>query len=473
MKQYTLDTVQNKMEAFKNLGISESILKALQDQKFEKPTLIQQQAIPLVLTGHDVIASSSTGSGKTLAFSCGLIEQADGKRGIQALILTPTRELAEQVAKAISSFAKYKRLAVVSLYGGVSISPQIDLLRRAQVVVATPGRLLDHLERRTIDLGGVKTLVLDEADRMFDMGFRDDVELILKACPKERQTLLFSATISEDIVGLAQKYMKEPVELEAEKRVDPTKLHQVYYDVQDRDKFSLLTHLLAQEKEGLVMIFSNTRQWTDFVTDNLRRLGMDAIAIHGGLSQQKRNNMMKLFHSKRATILVCTDVAARGLDIKGVTHVYNYDLPADPKEYVHRIGRTARAGNDGKVINIVGSRDHENFRRILSLNKMNMPCEKTPAFEKVRSVFSGDSERGRRDGGRPSQHTQRSPRAFEPSASSFGRSGPRSRFGGSRGPRDLSRTPREASPSEGRGGERTFRGHSSVSSQPRRDSYRR
>ncbi|MBI2573531.1 DEAD/DEAH box helicase [Candidatus Woesearchaeota archaeon] len=467
------------MEAFKTLGVNDLVLRALEEQKFEKPTLIQQQAIPLVLSGHDIIASSATGSGKTLAFSVGIIQNSNAQRGIQALILTPTRELAEQVSRAIMGFAKYKKLNVVALYGGVSISPQIDMLRRAQIVVATPGRLLDHLERRTIDLSSAKTVVLDEADRMFDMGFRDDVESILKACPKERQTLLFSATISDDIVVLSEKYMSNPVEIEAEKRVDPTKLHQVYYDVQDRDKFSLLAHLLAQEKEGLVMIFSNTRQWTDFVTDNLRRLNMDAIAIHGGLSQQKRNSMMKLFHSKRATILVCTDVAARGLDIKGVSHVYNYDLPADPKEYVHRIGRTARAGTDGKVINIVGSRDHENFRRILSLNRLTIPCEKTPAFERVRSVFSGgdrESSGGSRTRERPSQHTQRNPRSFEPSSSSFGRGGSRS-HSGSRGPRELTRTPRDSSsssrPAE-RSGERSFRGRgSNVQARPRRDDHRK
>ena len=403
------------MEKFKALGITEELLKAIVDQRFEVPSEIQEKSIPLILEGKDVIGGSSTGSGKTLAFAAGIIHNVVRAKGLQALILTPTRELAEQITKAIHTFAKYKPLRIVQVYGGVSINPQIEAIYTADVVVATPGRLLDHLERKTISLSQVKILVLDEADRMLDMGFIEDVEQIIKLCPRERQTLLFSATISAEIKQLAQRYMKHPVTVSAESYVDPTKLTQLYYDVPDQQKFSLLVHLLKHEHSGLVMVFCNTQHGTDFVVRNLQGVNIHAIALHGGFSQQKRNRAMEQFHSASVDVLVCTDVAARGLDIKGVSHIYNYDVPADPSAYIHRIGRTARAGKEGKAILILARRDYDNFSRLLKeypnlIHKLPLPVIEAVqvSWKPQRSSFSG---RGGRDGDRGSRGSGDRPRS--------------------------------------------------------------
>src|SRR3989338_2776955 len=226
-----------KMESFKQLGVTAPLLKAIEEEKFEKPSEIQEKSIPLILSGKDVIAGSATGSGKTLAFGAGIIQHCERGREIQALVLTPTRELAEQVAKSLKRFSKYKPLDIVPVYGGVSLVPQMDRLRHADVVVGTPGRILDHLERRTLRLDTVKILTLDEADRMLDMGFIIDVERIIRVCPSQRQTLLFSATISQEVAQLARKYMHKPIEVSVEAYVDPSKLMQIYYDVSDQLKF--------------------------------------------------------------------------------------------------------------------------------------------------------------------------------------------------------------------------------------------
>ncbi len=371
------------MESFKNLGISGPFLKSINDEKFENPSEIQEKSIPLILAGRDVIAGSATGSGKTLAFASGILQSSERGEGIQALVLTPTRELAEQVAKALTKFSKYRPLGIIAVYGGVGINPQIQELRTADVVVGTPGRILDHIGRNTIKLGSVKTLVLDEADRMFDMGFKEDVERIIKKCPQGRQTLLFSATISKDVVRLAQRHMKKPLQVSVESYVDPKKLVQTYYDVGEDLKFSLLVHLLKHENSGLVMVFCNTKRNTDKLAKNLRFSGIDALAIHGGLTQCKRNNVMGLFHSGKSCVLVCTDVAARGLDIQGVSHVYNYDIPRESKQYIHRIGRTARAGAEGKAINILSSKDYDNFSNVLKENDVVIEEEIMPVLEKA------------------------------------------------------------------------------------------
>ena len=373
------------IDQFKKLGIAEPVLKAIRDEGFSVPTEIQSRATPAVIDGVDVIAGAATGSGKTLVFAAGIIKNTHKDEGLQALVLAPTRELAEQVTKALRVFAKYKRLRIVAVYGGVSIERQIENLKRAEVVVATPGRLIDHMNRGTVDLSNVRILVLDEADRMLDMGFLEDVELIINACPKNRQTLLFSATITHDVAMLAQRYMKSPVKIMAESYVSAEKLKQVYYDIKSNLKFSLLVHLLKHEDAGLVMVFCNTRRNVDFVMKNLKNTGIDAVALHGGYSQEKRDKVMKSFHLKHSKVLVCTDLAARGLDINGVTHIYNYDIPSDSKQYVHRVGRTARAGNKGKAITLLSERDYENFRRILRENvTMSIDKLETPYVERVR-----------------------------------------------------------------------------------------
>jgi len=389
------------MEHFRKLEIQENILKSLKEHGFEKPSEIQEKTIPLVLKGKDVIAGASTGSGKTLAFGSAIFRYAKKDGGVQALVLTPTRELAEQVSKALAKFSRYNPLKIIPVYGGVSINPQIDHLEDAEVVVGTPGRILDHLSRKTIELKHLKILVLDEADRMLDMGFKDDVEKIINSCPKHRQTLLFSATISQDISLLAKKYMKDPVEISAECYVDPSKLSQVFYDVDDKMKYSLFVQLLKNEKPKLAMVFCNTRRNVDFVANNLKLNGINALPIHGGFSQEKRNRVLNSFHNSKINILVCTDVAARGLDIKGVTHIYNYDIPADAKEYIHRIGRTARAGEEGKVINILASRDYENYRQILKNDEIKITKQETPYIERTNIKWVPEG-RGSRFGGRDS-----------------------------------------------------------------------
>jgi ATP-dependent RNA helicase DeaD len=386
------------MEEFRKLGIIEPILKSIEAQKFAEPSEIQNKAIPLVLQGKDVIAGSATGSGKTLVFGARIIQNSEQARGIQSLVLTPTRELAIQVAESLSTFSRFKRLNIISVYGGVSINPQIDRLRTADVVVGTPGRILDHAQRRTIDLRRVNVLVLDEADRMLDMGFIDDVERIIRLCPAKRQTLLFSATISSEIAGLAGRYMINPVRVSVEQYVDPKKLKQVYYDAPDNLKFSLLVHLLRNERAGLAMVFCNTQRNTDFVARNLKLNGIKVMAIHGGFSQAKRTRTMEQFHSQDVQVLVCTDVAARGLDIKGVTHIYNYDIPVESKQYIHRIGRTARAGEEGKAINILAHRDHDNFTRVLRDEDVKIEAQAMPYVERARINIPSRGERFVRHG---------------------------------------------------------------------------
>ncbi len=371
------------MESFNNLGISEPVLRSIKDEKFESPSEIQEKSIPLIVAGKDIIAGSATGSGKTLAFASGILKTCEKGKGIQALILTPTRELAEQVAQAILKFSKYRPLEVIAVYGGVGINPQIRGLQTADIVVGTPGRILDHVERSTIKFGSVKILVLDEADRMLDMGFKDDVERIIRKCPTERQTLLFSATITKEVVQLSRRYMNKPLQVSVDSYVDPKKLVQTFYDVGDELKFSLLVHLLKNENSNLVMVFCNTKRNTDKVTKNLRSSGIDALAIHGGLTQNKRTDVLGSFHSGKFCVLVCTDVAARGLDIPGVSHVYNYDIPRESKGYIHRIGRTARAGAEGKAINILSRSDYDNFSKVLKENDVEITEETLPAFQKI------------------------------------------------------------------------------------------
>ncbi|MBT3691114.1 DEAD/DEAH box helicase [Candidatus Woesearchaeota archaeon] len=387
---------------FEDLGLNTNLFKTIKEMGFSKPTQIQEKSIPFIMQGKDVVGESETGSGKTLAFGAGIIEKVVPKEGLQALVLTPTRELAEQVMKAIDQFSSGNSLRTASVYGGVSITNQIHELTRAEVVVATPGRLLDHLQRRTIDLSKIRILVLDEADRMLDMGFVDDVERIVRSCPRERQTMFFSATIDSRIKSLANKYMVSPEIIMAGKQVDPSKLKQVYYDVTKNMKLSMLVHLLKEEKSGLAMVFCNTRMNTDFVVKNLKANKIDAIAIHGGFTQNKRSRSLDFFNRAKFGVLVCTDVAARGLHIDNVSHVYNYEIPSDSKDYVHRIGRTARAGEAGKVINLLCEFDYDNFRRIqrdyseLSVEKMEKPHVERVIAIRVESSYGKKPFRSRK-----------------------------------------------------------------------------
>lgn len=371
------------MEQFEKLGISESVLSVLSGMGFKTPSEIQEKTIPLALAGKDIIGGSATGSGKTLAFACPIIENLKSNKKVQALILTPTRELADQVSDSIRQFSKNKNLKVLAVYGGVSMEQQIRNIRYSDIIIGTPGRILDHLKRRTLNLDYVRFLVLDEVDRMFDMGFSHDVESVLHQCPKDRQTMMFSATISSDVEFLAKKHTKNPIKVSAESYVDASKLKQIYYDIPQNRKFSLLVHLLKEASQHLVMVFCNTRRNVDFVFENLNRAGIRAEAIHGGLSQNNRTRVLEEFKKKNTRVLICTDVAGRGLDIKGVTHVYNYTAPMVSTDYIHRIGRTARAGEDGKVVNIISSEDYLRFRKVMEDEavKESMKEEKLPEFE--------------------------------------------------------------------------------------------
>ena len=393
------------MEKFTELGLSTELIDVLKQSGFKEPSEIQEKAIPIALAGQDIIGGSATGSGKTLAFASPILENLKPNGEVQALILTPTRELAEQVATSMRDFGKNKNLNVLAVYGGVRIEPQMKKLQTTDVLVGTPGRILDHLDRRTLRLGNVKFLVLDEVDRMFDMGFHRDVEKILHECPKDRQTMLFSATISSEIDYLAQKYTINPVEISVESYVDPSKLKQVFYDVPDNKKFSLLVHLLRQVESNFVLVFCSTRRNVDFVTNNLIRTGIKAKAIHGGLDQKKRLRVLGEFKKQGVGVLVCTDVAARGLDIQGISHVYNYDVCPDSKDYIHRIGRTARAGKEGKAVTILAHRDYENFSSLTRAEEINILQEELPQIEivSIRIDFGNNRNFGRRDFGRNSR----------------------------------------------------------------------
>ncbi len=332
------------------------------------------------------------------------------------MVLTPTRELAEQVHNFLKEFTNKK---IIAVYGGVSINPQIEQLRTANIVVGTPGRILDHIDRKTIDLSKIKILVLDEADRMLDMGFVDEVTNIMKECPEQRQTLLFSATLSNDIKRLEHKFMKDPVRIEVQDQVDPNKLSQEYYDVRPRDKMKLLINLLKAEV-NTSMVFCNTRMMVDQVTKNLQKNGLEAVAIHGGFTQAKRNTKMKEF-KKNKSILVCSDVAARGLDIPSVSHVFNYDIPSDPKDYIHRIGRTARAGKEGKAINILAPRDHDNMSKLLmEFPKLKIKRTDMPRLDDVIIVEKKRKDRNNRYGS-PGNNSRNSNRPRNNNPGNYGR----------------------------------------------------
>lgn len=400
---------------FKDLGLSEDILSAIE---FTQATQIQEKTIPVLLTGSDVIAQSATGSGKTFAFGAPLIQNIQKGKAAQALILTPTRELAQQVSKELTKFARNKKLNVACIYGGVAMNPQTAALRHCEIIVATPGRLLDHISRRSANLSRVKVLVLDEADLMLDMGFIDDITDIIKECPATRQTVLFSATFPHKIEELARKYMIKPTKIIVKEHIDPSLLSQVYYEVAEKVKSSALIFLLKKDTPTATIVFCNTQRMTDAVARTLQKEGFKTLAIHGGLSQSKRTNILDMFHKKKIDILVCTDVASRGLDIKGVSHIYNFDIPRNEKEYTHRIGRTARAGKSGSACSLVSKRDRGDFNYILKNFQQKITRGDLPQFDKVELVRESEEPRsdfgGRRDNSRHSSYGRgNSSRSFD------------------------------------------------------------
>lgn len=369
---------------FEKLNINTKLKNKVNEFGFKDLTTIQEKCIPEILKGRDVVGQAETGSGKTLAFCLPILDMIKPDNGLQVLILTPTRELCIQVTDVFKDFGKSLEIKTTSIFGGVNIEPQIRNITNSNIIVATPGRLLDHIRRKTIDLKNIGFLVLDETDKMLEMGFIEDVEKIIYNIPRDRQTLMFSATISEDVYKIARKHLKNPLMFRTKPFVDTDKLNQKYYDIYNQnDKFSLLVHLLKSSTPGLAIVFCATRKETDIVAKNLRRQGINASEIHGGMNQNKRLKSLDSLKRQKTDVLVATDVAARGLDIKDVSHVYNYDVPKTPKEYIHRIGRTARAGKNGDAVTLLTSRDHDNFRRVQSDEKLRIKQANFPQFNKV------------------------------------------------------------------------------------------
>lgn len=374
------------LEKFEQLQISEPVLRALNDMGFEEPTPIQQEAIPVAMSGHDMIGQAQTGTGKTAAFGLPVLERVDGSsHDVQVVILSPTRELAIQVAEELNKMAQYTSIHALPVYGGQDINRQFRALRKhPQIIVATPGRLMDHMERGSISFDAVKIVVLDEADEMLNMGFVDDINTILAKVPEERQTLLFSATMPKAIQTLAETYLKEPTLIRMKpSQVTMDLIEQYYIEIQDRQKFDVLCRLLDLQAPELAIIFTRTKRRVDEVTEGLKKRGYMAEGIHGDLSQQKRDTVIRQFREGTIDILVATDVAARGLDISGVSHVYNYDLPQDPESYTHRVGRTGRAGKAGQAFTFVIPREMEHLRAIERLTKRKISRRRAPSLGEV------------------------------------------------------------------------------------------
>lgn len=375
------------MTTFQSLGISAPIMKALDKMGFEEATPIQEQTIPLGLQGKDVIGQAQTGTGKTAAFGIPMIEKIDkDQKKIQGLVVAPTRELAIQVSEEIHRLGKFKGVRTLPVYGGQHMERQIRALKDGpHIVVATPGRLLDHIRRRTINTSNVHTAVLDEADEMLNMGFIDDIRDILKAIPEQRQTLLFSATMPKEIREIATTLMKKPEEVKVKaKEMTVSNISQFFVEVNEKQKFDTLTNLLDIHAPELAIIFGRTKKRVDEVTEGLHARGFRAEGIHGDLTQGKRMSVLNKFKNGRVEILVATDVAARGLDISGVTHVYNFDVPQDPESYVHRIGRTGRAGKGGEAISFITPREMPHLHLIEKTTKSKMQRMQAPSFDEAR-----------------------------------------------------------------------------------------
>jgi len=409
--------------SFSQLGLSDAIVRAVTEHGYTVPTPIQTQAIPAVLGGGDLLAGAQTGTGKTAGFTLPILHRLStdavgaaqasktSPRSVRALILTPTRELAAQVEESVRVYGKYTRLNSAVIFGGVGINPQIKQLKHGvDILVATPGRLLDHMEQRTVDLSKVEILILDEADRMLDMGFIRDIKKVLAVLPPKRQNLLFSATFSEEIKALADGLLNKPAMIEVARRnstveVIAQKIHPV-----DRDKkHPMLSHLIKSNKWTQVLVFTRTKHGANKLVEQLIADGIGAMAIHGNKSQSARTKALSEFKDGALQVLVATDIAARGIDIDQLPHVVNYDLPNIPEDYVHRIGRTGRAGATGEAVSLVCVDEHDMLKDIEKLIKQTLPRQVIPGFEpdpnaraqaiQLRSGAPGHGGRGRSGGG--------------------------------------------------------------------------
>ncbi|CAP63156.1 DEAD/DEAH box helicase [Cupriavidus taiwanensis] len=400
--------------SFSELGLSEKIVRAVAEQGYTTPTPIQAQAIPAILKGGDLLAGAQTGTGKTAGFTLPMLQllsetaarqaggaQRGGRVAVRALVLTPTRELAAQVEESVRNYGKYLRLRSMVMFGGVGINPQIEQLKRGvEIVVATPGRLLDHVSQRTIDLSQVELLVLDEADRMLDMGFIHDIRKILNVLPAKRQNLLFSATFSDDIRALADRLLNNPASIEVARRNTTAEtVDQRVYPVDRERKRELLAHLVRQHDWHQVLVFTRTKHGANRLAEQLTKDGLSALAIHGNKSQSARTRALSEFKAGTLRLLVATDIAARGIDIDQLPHVVNFDLPNVPEDYVHRIGRTGRAGAEGEAISLVCVDELGLLRDIERLIKRKLEQTVLPGFEVDPSIAPEPIQKGRQQRG--------------------------------------------------------------------------
>src|ERR1700684_1670347 len=408
--------------SFSDLGLLPELLRAVADKGYDTPSPIQIQAIPAVLAGRDVLAGAQTGTGKTAGFVLPILQRlaADtanaSSRAPRALVLTPTRELAAQVAQSARDYGKHMPLRTYQVFGGVSINPQISAWRSGcDILVATPGRLLDLAQQRALDLSKIQVLVLDEADRMLDMGFIPDIRRIIKLLPQKRQNLLFSATYSDDIRGLAERLVHDPRAIQVAARNAPIELvEQRAYRVQKEQKRHLLVHLIQEGQWRQVLIFTRTKHGANRLAQQLEGAGIQSAAIHGNKSQAARVKALDMFKRGQVTCLVATEVAARGLDIKELPQVVNYELPNVPEDYVHRIGRTGRAGSAGEAISLVSSDESGLLRDIERVLRRSITTLPTPVFKIVESASppashgdrGGERSAGSRPGSRPAQGRQ-------------------------------------------------------------------
>ncbi|MFC5568791.1 DEAD/DEAH box helicase [Lysobacter yangpyeongensis] len=444
---------------FESLGLAPALLRALSENNYTTPTPIQAEAIPLALAGHDVLGGAQTGTGKTAAFGLPLLNRLSkqtppsGPRKPRALILTPTRELAMQVTDSLRAYAKHLRLNITAIYGGAGMQPQVDNLRRGvDVLVACPGRLIDHLERGTARLDNVEMLVLDEADRMLDMGFLPAIKRVLGKLPAQRQTLLFSATFEAQIKALALEFMRNPrqVQIAAQNTIAETITHRAH-PVDASRKRELLTQILATRHTDQVMVFGKTKHGCNRLAEQLETAGLKAVAIHGNKSQAQRTKALIQFKTGKARVLVATDVAARGLDIPNLPLVINYDLPMVAEDYVHRIGRTGRNGASGEALSLVAPEEGGLLRQVQNMLRASIELVTVDGFAPSRPIqlnaplpkpgSAPRSQRGHRPHGKPAQrHAHAGPRPQRgngrgngQAGDSRGNGGGNARRGGTRG----------------------------------------